>query len=254
MSRVIGRWFWWALMGTPLLVFLMLPVASIALRSAKVANSVTPEFYLAVRLSFETSLVSLLTVIVFGTPLAFAIARYPFPFRRVISVLVDLPIALPPAAAGIGLLLAFGRQGLIPTSLGFTTIAVVMAQCFVASPFYVRAAITAFQAVDRDVEDSAALDGAKPIVVFQRITIPICINGLASGAITTWARALGEFGATILFAGNLVGKTQTMPLAIYLGFESDFDQAILLSGVLLAVAFLTIIAVRILAESQVSNH
>jgi len=227
---------------------LTLPVIAIALRSIGSSAHLTPDFVQAIRLSFETSFLSIVLIVLLGTPLAFALARFRFPLHRLAAVLVDLPVVLPPAAAGIGLLLAFGRQGYVPTSFAFTTTAVVMAQTFVACPFYLRAAINAFKATDRDLEESASLDGASSIAVFANITLPICGAALASGAITSWARALGEFGATILFAGNLIGKTQTMPLAIYLGFESDLDQAVLLSGILLATAFVAIVEVRALAD------
>ena len=248
MGRIVGRWGWWFLAGLPLLSFLAIPVASIAVRALGVRGAATPEFVQAVRLSFETSLISLVLIVALGTPLAFVTARFKFPFRWLANTLMDLPVVLPPAAAGIGLLLAFGRQGYLPTSFGFTTAAVVIAQCFVASPFYLRAATSAFSKFDQEVEESAALAGAGPLFLFFKISLPLSSSALTSGAITSWARALGEFGATILFAGNLVGKTQTMPLAIYLGFESDLDQSIGLSGILLGTAFLAIVFLRILAE------
>ncbi len=244
MSRIVGRWWWWLLAGLPLLAFLAIPVVALILKSVGNRIATSSEFNDAIRLSFETSLASIVVTVVFGTPLAFAIARYQFPFRKAVNVLFDLPIVFPPAAAGIALLLAFGREGLIPTSFGATSIAVVMAQCFVSSPFYLRAAINAFSATDTGIEECAALEGARPLEVFAKVVMPQCSSQLASGAVTSWARALGEFGATILFAGNLAGRTQTMPLAIYIGWENDLDQAITLSAIMLGIAFLAILVVR----------
>ena len=248
MGKIVGRWWVWLIYGLPLLVFLVVPIYALVVGAFGANTSITSELLQAIKLSFTTSLASLVAVLLLGTPLAFAIARFRFPLRGLVSVLIDLPLVLPPAAAGIGLLLAFGRHGVLATHFAFTTTAVVMAQTFVASPFYIRVGINTFQNVSSDIEESAALDGASPIAVFARITLPVCVRALASGAITSWARALGEFGATILFAGNLVGKTQTMPIAIYLGFESDLDKAVLLSGILLATAFVAIIAVRLLSD------
>jgi molybdate transport system permease protein len=158
---------------------------------------------------------------------------------------------LPPAVAGIALLVAFGRRGLLGPYLdnanievAFSTLAVVMAQIFVAGPFYVKTAITAFERVDREVEQAAAVDGANAFNVFRLITLPLCWSILFTGAVMTWARSLGEFGATILFAGNFPGVTQTMPLAIYVGFETDFQGALTLSVILLLIAFLVLVVVK----------
>jgi len=248
MNRIVGRWGWWVLAGLPLLAFLIIPIAALAARALGTRVAPSPEFGQAIYLSFQTSLASILLIVLLGTPLAFAIARFRFPLRRFANAMIDLPIVFPPAAAGIALLLAFGRNGLIPTSFGSTSIAVVMAQSFVASPFYLRAAISAFSKADAEAEESAAMEGARPFTVFTRIVLPQSGAQLTSGAVTSWARALGEFGATILFAGNLVGKTQTMPLAIYIGWETDFDQAVALSAIMLCVAFLAIVAVRLMAD------
>lgn len=250
MNRIVGRWGWWLLAGLPLMAFLVVPTIALCARAAGNRIAVTPEFQQAIRLSFQTSLASILLVVLLGTPLAFVIARFRFPLHRLLNALIDLPVVFPPAAAGIALLIAFGRQGYIATSAGATAAAVVMAQSFVASPFYLRAAINAFLNSDVDTEESAALEGAAPLTVVTRIILPQCGTQLTSGAVTAWARALGEFGATILFAGNLVGRTQTMPLAIYMAWESDLDQAIALSAVMLGVAFAAIVAVRMLAAGQ----
>lgn len=248
MHRIVGRWGWWFLAGLPLLAFLVIPILALVAKAAGNRTAPSEEFSQAIRLSFSTSLASMALVILFGTPLAFALARYRFPGQKLANAMVDLPIVFPPAAAGIALLLAFGRNGMIATSFGATSVAVVMAQAFVASPFYLRAAVNAFSRSDVEAEESAALEGAKPLAVVSQIVLPQCGPQLASGAVTTWARALGEFGATILFAGNLVGKTQTMPLAIYIGWESDLDQAIALSAIMLGVAFVAIVAARWVGE------
>ena len=169
---------------------------------------------------------------------------------------MDLPIVVPPAVAGVALLLAFGRQGLLgPTlnrlgiHLSFSTPAVVLAQLFVACPFYVRAARAGFLAVDRVLEDASATLGYGGWGTFRRITVPLALPSLVGGAVLTWARALGEFGATIMFAGNLMGVTQTMPLAVYLSLESgDLDGAVALSVVLVLVSLVVSLVVRLVSD------
>jgi molybdate transport system permease protein len=204
------------------------------------------------RLSLITSFVALGLIVLFGTPLAYLLARARFPGRGLINTLVDLPMVLPPAVAGIALLMAFGRRGVVGQhladagiTLGFTTTAVVIAQTFVAVPFYVRSARAGFARVDRELEEAAADLGAAPATVLRSITLPLIRPSLAAGAVLAWARAIGEFGATIMFAGNIAGRTQTMPLAIYGRYESgDLETALLLSVVLLAAAMLVLLAVR----------
>jgi molybdate transport system permease protein len=205
----------------------------------------------AIQLSLMTTLVALALALVGGTPLAFLLARRRFPGRAALETLIDLPVVLPPAVAGIALLVAFGRFGLLGGVLSafgiaipFTTVAVIMAQLFVAGPLYIRTAIGAFGAVERDLEDAAAVDGAGPLRIFRYITLPLAAASLSGGAVMTWARALGEFGATIIFAGNLQGVTQTMPLAIYLGFEQNLQAALTLSLLLLFVSFAVLFLVR----------
>ncbi|MGL4648096.1 MAG: ABC transporter permease, partial [Caldilineaceae bacterium] len=197
------------------------------------------------------SLVTLALALLLGTPLAWLLGRRRFRGRSIVNALVDLPMVLPPAVAGLALLMAYGRRGLVGPTLGifgievvFTPWAVVLAQLFVAAPFFVRAAATAFGSVQHDLEEAAMLDGASKRGVFRHITVPLAGAALAGGAVMTWARALGEFGATIIFAGNLPGRTQTMPLAIYLGFELDLDVALALSTLLLAVAFGVLLVVK----------
>ena len=207
----------------------------------------------ALRLSLVTTGISLTLVVSLGTPLAYLLARRRFYGSRVVDTLIDLPIILPPAVAGIALLMAFGRRGLVGewlarfgVTLGFTTSAVVLAQCFVALPFFVRAAKAGFGAVHRDVEEAAAIDGATPWRIFRDMTLPLAGPGLAAGAVLAWARALGEFGATIMFAGNFLGRTQTMPLAIYGRYEAgDLSTALILSTILLAASAGVLLAARL---------
>jgi molybdate transport system permease protein len=209
----------------------------------------------ALLLSARTTAISMLIILVVGTPAAFVLARARFPGKRVIDTLVDIPAVLPPSAAGIALLLAFGRMGLLGEhlrvlgiQLSFTTAAVVMAELFVATHFYVRQAAVGFGRIDRDVEEAAMVDGAGRAKVFTRITIPLASPALVAGAVTAWARALGEFGGTIIFAGSLRGITQTMPLAIYGTLESDFDAAVALSVLVLGFSFVVILVARFLAR------
>lgn len=167
------------------------------------------------------------------------------------DTLLDLPTVLPPSVAGIALLMAFGRKGIFGslfTAMGvnipFTVLAVIMAQTFVASSYYIKAAYLGFSAVSLDLKQAAALDGANRWQIFWRITMPMSWSSLLSGAVMTWARSLGEFGATIIFAGNFPGRTQTMPLAIYIGFQIDLNVALTLAVILIAFSFLTLIIVK----------
>jgi molybdate transport system permease protein len=205
----------------------------------------------ALLLSLATATVSTAIVLAVMTPIAYVTARYAFPGREFVETLMDLPIVLPPAVAGLGLLLAFGRFGLVGqylsvfgVTLAFTPIAVVMAQVFVASPFYLRQARTSFAELDPVYEAAARTLGASRLYAFLRVTVPLTIEGLVSGTIMTFARALGEFGATILFAGNLQGRTQTMPLAIYSTMQTDLQSSCALAVLLVAISFGVIAAVR----------
>jgi molybdate transport system permease protein len=215
----------------------------------------------AIRLSLITSTVSTVIVIAFGTPLAFLNTRTDYPGRNLVETLTDLPIVLPPAVAGLGLLLAFGRYGLIGQylapfgiTIAFTTLAVVMAQTFVAAPFFLRQARTSFSEIDPAYEAAARSLGASPVYTFRRVTVPLAAEGLVSGAIMSFARALGEFGATIMFAGNIQGKTQTMPLAIYTGLQSDITASVALAVILLAISFAVIAVVRGLSRRTARTH
>jgi molybdate transport system permease protein len=245
---------WLAAAATVL--FLSAPLVALVWRAAEHSGAFDAQtretLRQAFRLSVLTSLISLAVVLVFGTPLAYVLARGRVPARKLIDTIIDLPMVLPPAVAGIALLMAFGRRGMIGQHLdtfgitiGFTTLAVIIAQVFVSTPFYVRAARAGFTRVEMSLEEVAADLGATPGKVFRTVTLPLVLPNLAAGAVLAWARALGEFGATIMFAGNIAGRTQTMPLAIYGRYEAgDLDTALLLSVVLLAAAMLVLLAVR----------
>ena len=211
----------------------------------------------ALTLSLMTSLIAIGIIIAVGTPIAYRLARTRSKLARVADALVDLPIILPPAVAGIALLAAFGRSGLLGgalatlgISVSFSTAAVVIAQVFVSAPFYIRGAKAGFEAVDRHVEEAAAVDGALPHQIAAHVTVPIAAGHLVAGAILAWGRALGEFGATIMFAGNRQGVTQTMPLAIYERFGAgDLPGALSFSMVLLGTSVVFLVAVRFIGRS-----
>ncbi|MEL4356904.1 MULTISPECIES: ABC transporter permease [unclassified Luteococcus] len=235
-----------------LLALLAVPVAGlvwVALTGDLANQLADPAVHAAVRLSLATTAASMLAVVLTGTPLAYLLARRPFPGRRVVELLVDLPIVLPPMVAGIAMLEVFGRNGwlgrplaLLGITLPFTTTAVVLSQVFVAGPFFVRAARVGFAEVEPEVREAAGVDGAGELQLFWHIMVPGAQRALLSGLVLAWARALGEFGATIFFAGNREEVTQTMPLAIFIGFESNLALAVGLSFVLL-LASLAVLAV-----------
>ncbi|MDD5466224.1 MAG: ABC transporter permease [Anaerolineales bacterium] len=242
------------LSSLPLLAFFILPLLALLLRTSPgqwLANLAQPNVLQAVGLSLTTTLLTTGLTILLGTPLAFAMARDLLPFRRVVDSLIDLPTVLPPAVAGIALLMTFGRRGVfggwldsLDIHIAFTPFAVVLAQMFVAAPFYVKAASLGFASLDRQLEQAAGLDGASGWQTFRYVILPLSWAALLSGSVMTWARALGEFGATIIFAGNYVGRTQTMPLAIYLGFEINLEAALTLSVVLIGTSFLALMVVK----------
>jgi len=240
--------------------FLVLPVVALLMRVplTTMGEYLTKPVVLdALRLSLFTSLTSLALIVILGTPLAYVLGRRNFPGKRLLETLVEVPLVMPPAVAGVALLLAFGRRGLLGPAIegaglqiAFSTAAVVVAQTFVASPFYIRAAQGAFQSVPVDLPESASTEGAGEWARFQRILLPLALPGMASGAIVAWARALGEFGATILFAGSFQGRTQTMPLAIYSALESDMNAAIVISAILVVVSFVLLISFKLLSGRQ----
>jgi len=229
------------------LVFLVLPVIAIFLRvppGTLLRQLDDPVARDAILVSLRTNAAAEALLLVLGTPAAYLLATRRFRGRSVAVTLVELPLVLPPAVAGIGLLAAFGRTGLLGTSLPFTQGAVVVAIAFVASPFYVRAGIAAFESLDRTLVDAARTLGASPARVFFRVALPLARSGLAAGAALAFARGLGEFGATIMFAGSLQGVTQTLPLAVYAQFARDFDVALAVGALLVAVSFALLLVVK----------
>ncbi len=253
---------WWSV-SAPLLLFFFLPLAALLIRSnpGQIWHNLTNSMVLqAVQLSLLTSTVTTLISILLGTQLAFVMARTTFPGKRLVDTLLDLPTALPPAVAGVALLMAFGRRGIagpafsaLGIDIAFTQTAVIMAQTFIAAPLFVKTAVTGFAAIPPELEQAAALDGANAWRIFWYVTLPLSRRSLFTGAALTWARALGEFGATIIFAGNFPGRTQTMPLAIYIGFEVDLDIALTLSVILMGLSFLVLVMVKWLFRESVEE-
>jgi len=235
-------------------LFLLLPFLALVLRSTPgqlVARLGDPVVQEALRLSLLTSLSATLLVVVLGLPMAYVLATRRFPGKRVVEVLVDLPMVLPPTVAGFALLLAFGRMGLLGGTLGafgvslpFTTAGVVLAQVFMAFPFFVGPARAGFAAVDRRLLEAAATLRASEAHTFFRVVLPLAAPSLVAGMAMSGARSLGEFGATITFAGNLPGSTQTMPLAVYVALQSDLDAALVLSVLLVVMAFGLLLGLR----------
>jgi molybdate transport system permease protein len=216
------------------------------------AELATPRVLEAVRLSLVCSLGAVALSVVLGVPLAFLLARVDFPGRNLVRALTTLPMVLPPVVGGVALLLAFGRRGLagrwldeaFGITLPFTTTGAILAEAFVAMPFLIITTEAGLRAMDRRYEDAAATLGAGRWLTFRRVTLPLIAPSLGAGVALCWARALGEFGATITFAGNLPGVTQTMPLAVYIALETDLEAAIALSLVLLAISLAVLIALR----------
>lgn len=212
----------------------------------------TDSSLIALRLSIETSLWATALSVLFGVPLAWVLARYDFPGRRVVRALCLLSLVLPPVVGGVALFSAFGRRGLLGDQLfdwfgvrlPFSTAGVVVAQTFIAMPFLVLTVEAGFRSLDRRTEDAARTLGASPWYTFRRVTLPALQPALIAGAVLAWARALGEFGATITFAGNFPGRTQTVPLAVYLALESNPGQALVLSFVMIAISFGVLFSLR----------
>jgi len=237
------------LLAASLWLLLFLPSVALIWRTFSFqafSTPISPTIFTSVWLSLRTTLISMGVILLTGTPLAYLFANTQFPLKRFMMAFIEMPIVIPPVIAGLALLATFGRLGLLGGALSalnleipFTTTAVIIAQVFVSSPFYIRAAQASFSAIDQEIQEAAAVDGASRWVTFWRITIPISVNSLFAGLMLSWARALGEFGATILFAGNLGGRTQTMPLLIYSRLESDLGSAFLTALILLAFAFLS---------------
>jgi molybdate transport system permease protein len=235
--------------------FLLLPLAGLLVRAPwRSLDRVLGESQVveALRLSLVCASAATVVSLLFGVPLAWVLARARFRGRGLLRALVTLPLVLPPVVGGVALLLAFGRRGVIGQyldawfgfTLPFTTLGVVVAETFVAMPFLIVTVEGAFRSADRGYEEAAATLGASRLTVFRRVTLPLIGPSLVAGSVLCWARALGEFGATITFAGNFPGRTQTMPIAVYLALERDPEAAIALSLVLLVVSVAVLIGLR----------
>ncbi|MET7749775.1 ABC transporter permease [Micromonospora sp. NPDC005367] len=237
------------------LLFLVLPLAGLLARTpwTSLPQRLTePGVLTALRLSLQTATLATLLCLVLGVPLAWLLARIEFPGRRIVRALVTVPLVLPPVVGGVALLLVFGRRGLLGSwldstfgvTLPFTTTGVVLAEAFVAMPFLIIAVEGALRGADSRYEEAAATLGANRWTTFTHVTLPLVAPGVAAGAVLCWARALGEFGATITFAGNFPGRTQTMPIAVYLALETDLEAAIVLSLILLTVSVAILASLR----------
>jgi molybdate transport system permease protein len=241
-----------------LVSFLVLPVAALALTLSwndLLVGVRHPLLLPALRLSLITSTSSLTLVVVLGSLVAWWVARHRGRLSRLVESVTQLPAVIPPAVAGVGLLLAFGRRGLLGSflarqglPLAFSTPAVVLAETFVSAPFFIHAAIAAFRRVDDNLMTVARTLGASPFRSFIRVALPLSAPALVGGAAMSWARSLGEFGATLLFAGNLTGRTQTLPLAVYTAMESDLRAAQALALIMVAVAFAMLLVLRRVAR------
>jgi len=244
-------------------LYLVLPILALFLRTTLEifwASLADTEVRSALALSLTTSVISLAIIILAGTPFAYVHCRNEYPGKILVDTIIDLPLVLPPAVAGLALLVLYGRAGLVGkyadmfgVPIAFTTLAVIMAQVFVASPFYLRQAKSLFDQLDPAYEQTARTLGASPARVFAAVVVPLTAGGLVSGAVMTFGRALGEFGATIMFAGNLPGVTQTMPLAVYVNLAGDFNAAIAISIILVAISFAIMVTVRLLATNEVPH-
>ena len=244
-----------AVPATLAVAFLAVPLAGLLWRvpwGSVVGDLTSPRVLAALRLSLVCSLGAVAVSAALGVPLAIVLARVEFPGRNLVRALTTLPMVLPPVVGGVALLLAFGRRGLagqwldraFGITLPFTTAGAVLAEAFVAMPFLVVTVEAGLRAMDRRFEDAAATLGAGRWTTLRRVTLPLIAPSLGAGLALCWARALGEFGATITFAGNLPGVTQTMPLAVYLALETDLEAAIALSLVLLAISLAVLVALR----------
>jgi molybdate transport system permease protein len=237
-------------------LFIFIPVVAVFLYvspSDFISTATSSTILTPLKLSLFTATASAFIVLLAATPLSYLLARKEFRGRWFLDTVVDIPIVLPPAVAGLALLLAFAPRGIIGQFLlqhGIvlpgSTVAVIMAEVFVASPFYVRSAKTAFEAVNQRIVDSARVLTKSDSRVFLRVTLPLARRGILAGFIMCWARALGEFGATLLFAGNLPGVTQTMPLAIYIAMEGNLIEADVLSAILIVISFVVLVGFKFL--------
>jgi molybdate transport system permease protein len=249
---------WCAVPTALLMLFIVIPLVALVWRA-----TADPTFWLsmtkpvvveALWVTLVTTAAALLVSMVAGTPLAYVLARRTFPGKWLIETITDLPLVLPPVTAGVALLMAFGRRGILGPhlevlgiELPFTMPAVILAQIFVAGPFYIRGAKLGFAAIEPEVEEAAAIDGASTLTGFWYVTLPLALPGMTSGIVLCLARAVSEFGATLMFAGNFAGRTQTMSLAIMAALESDLSAALALAVLLVVMAAAVLVVSRILA-------
>ncbi len=250
----------WKVTIVPYLVFILVPILALLVRASPVEileNLKNEQIHQAIRLSLTTSTVTVLLTLLLGTPVAYYLSHPHLRLHGLVDTLVDLPTVLPPAVAGVALLMAFGRRGLIGSwllplgiEIPFTPVAVVLAQLFIAAPLYIKTAAVGFSNIDWELKKAAALDGANRWQTFRFVVAPNGLNALLSGSALTWARALGEFGATIIFAGNFPGRTQTMPLAIYIGFEIDLNVALTLAVILIGISFAVLLFLKIILSQR----
>jgi molybdate transport system permease protein len=265
-SGRLGLDWLFAPLGILLVAFLTVPLLALAWRavdSGELGDHITSGFVLdALRLSAITSTVTLAIAVIAGTPLAYLLARREFPGKTLVDMLIVLPIVLPPTVAGVALLVALGRRGVIGEPLdaaginiAFTTTAVVLAQLFVSAPFYIRTAKAGFESVEPEYEGVASTLGASPLRTFREVTLPLAWPSLVAGAILCWARALSELGATLILAGSLRGETQTMPLAIIAAFESgrSIDVPIALSLILVMAAVVLLLLLKVIERGAPSR-
>lgn len=262
---------WWSRGGFAIILavvaiaamFLILPLLALVERTLRIGTASAINLVSlreALWVSMNTTTAATVVTLIFGTPLAYLLARKPFPLRWLFNVLVEVPIVLPPAAAGLALLLAFGRNGLLNSWLPglkievtFTRTAVIFAQLFVAAPLYIRVAHLRFRQRPVELEEAAQVDGASPWRVFWSITMPLAAPSLAGGIVLTWARAAGEFGATLVFAGNIRATTQTLPLLIERALATEVNAAIAAAAFLLVLAFLALLLSRWLLRFQLED-
>ncbi|MFZ2455836.1 MAG: ABC transporter permease [Candidatus Altiarchaeia archaeon] len=241
-------------------LFVAFPLAALVLKTTPtdfIESLHSPQVLDALKLSLATSLVSTMIVVIAGTPVSYVNARHDYPGKDVIDTLLDLPAILPPLVAGLALLMAYGRRGLLGQyldvlgiNIAFTSLAVITAQVFVSAPYYIRQARASFEDVDVAYEKAASTLGASKWRTFFKVTMPMAAGGLVSGALMCWSRALSEFGATIMFAGNYQGRTQTMPLAIYVSAESDMNAALTLAVILVALSFTSMMLVKKITKKR----
>ncbi|MGL5243779.1 MAG: ABC transporter permease [Sarcina sp.] len=239
------------------LVFFITPIISMIIKSKfdfieVLKNPIVIE---AILTSLKSTCISILIIIVFGIPVAYVMARKDFKGKSFLEIIIELPMVLPPSVAGLLLLITFGRNGVIGKwlyeigiQIPFTFIAVLIAQIFVAMPIFIRTVRVGVESIDEDLERTAELLGDSKSQVFFKVIIPLAKNSIIAGAILSWARALGEFGATIMFAGNITGKTQTLPLAIYIAMENDIYVALAIAAILIIICVVVLMSVKVLSK------